>query len=1073
DIYRSRIIEGIIQTPVNAGDPLNTRGSESAPALSGDGFELIFSSDRDAEGRSGTLLYRTTLTPISRVQKALLFLDAIKWWLIGLAAGVGALLAMLIWWLKADNRQQVGLLVRCLMGSGALHALILILMSLWMITAAMVESGGDTMEISIDADSLASEKLAVDIRETVADIKLTPEMVKVDANREPTFLPTITPKDLSPQEIVSPDFQIEDTKIDVETREIPTEETQKHANPDVAMTERVKFEIDVELETKPEAADQAKKIQATEVRAEFEVVQAAPEMTDSTDQAVDKPSAPVNTTPTEPSEMAFKATEVTADPHNATEHKNIPKPDVTAIKPVKLDSPDTQLEQPTEGAKQVKTGVAKVETQVTLASGAPAMSSVVGKPLDNAAPASTTPTKPSEMAFKATEVTTDPHNATEHKNIPKPDVTAIGSVKLDSPDTQLEQPTEGAKQAKTGVAKVETQVTLAGGAPAMSSVVGKPLDNAAPASTTPTKPSGMALKATEVTANPEHKNIPKPDVTAIKPVKLDSPDTQLEQAPEGVKQAKTGVAKVETQVTLASGAPAMSSVVGKPLDNAAPASTTPTEPSEMALKATEVTANPEHKNIPKPDVTAIKPVKLDSPDTQLEQAPEGVKQVKTGVAKVETQVTLASGAPAMSNVVGKPLDGNPAPARSAHRKSTGAAEMEATPLYAAKSLDTVDSPQLIGPGDMISHKMPRLTIAADTDLAAPVDKKSNYELRNPINRKRVLKKLGGSDETERAIRLSLDWFTKIQEPDGSWDAAKYNGSKGHNNAATGLAMLCYFGWGARHTEKGPYQVPITKAVKWLAGQVGPDGDLTAGSSQGMYDQGIATMALAEAYGMTKDPALLDPLRRAVKFIIGAQNKNGGWRYKYGSKDSDTSVLGWQLMALTSARMSGLKVPEDSFVLARKYLDTVSSGKSGGRYSYRTTGRGATPTMTAEGMFCQQIMGMKPDNPQIADSVSLLRINLPQKSKPNYYYWYYGCLSMFQHQGPEWDIWNRQMKKTLLTMQDTKGDYRGTWAPKGMWGAGRGGRIMSTAMATLSLEVYYRYLPMYSRVKLKPTTPKKP
>ena len=800
DIYRSRIIGGIIQTPDNVGDPINTRHSEAAPVLTQGGFEMIFSSDRPVEGRTGTLLYRTDLTPISEVQKALSLLNRIKWWILGLLAGLLMLLALLLWWLKAENRAQVGLLVRCLMGSGALHALILILLSLWMITAALVEAGGDPMEISIDADSLASEKLSVTIREQVAEIKFTPELVRIDSNREPMLLPTITPIDVAPRAMVSSDFQVQDTPLQVETKETPTEETRTHANPDTARIERIEFETEVELETKPEPAEKIEKTKPAEVAAKFEVAEAAPAMTASTDKAVDKPSDPARTTPVEPTEVALEATEATVDPLKAAEQKDIPKPDVTAIGPVKFGSPDDKLEQRVEGAK-------------------------------------------------------------------------LG---------------------------------------------------------------------------------------------------------------------------------------------------------------------------------------------------------KSGTAKVKTTVKLSGGAPAMSNMVGKPLSGNPGPARAAPRNSTGTGDLNIRPLYAERGPDTVGAPRLVGPGDMVSRKAPRMTIAASTELAAPADKKSNYELRNPLNRNRVLKRLGGSDETEKAIRLSLDWFTRTQEPEGHWDASKHKGGKGHDNASTGFAMLCYFGWGARHTEKGPYQKPMTKAVQWLINRVGDDGDLTAGNSQGMYDQGIATMALAEAYGMTKDPALLDPLRRAVGFIIRAQNKEGGWRYKYKSKDSDTSVVGWQVMALTSARMSGLRLPEDPFILASKYLDSVSSGKSGGRYSYQGN-KNATPTMTAEAMFCQQIMGVRPTHPRMVESAELMKINLPQKGKPNYYYWYYGCLSMFQHQGPIWELWNKQMKKSFLEMQIRQGDDVGSWEPKGQWTSGKGGRVMSTAMATLSLEVYYRYLPMYSRPKVKDTTPntKKP
>jgi len=797
DIYRSLIIDGVIQTPENAGDPINTKYSETAPVLSRGGFEMIFSSNRPAEGREGSLLYRTDLTPVSEVQKALTFVESIMWWLIGLLAGLLTLLALLLWWLKAENRQQVGLLMRCLMGSAALHALILIMMSLWMITAAMIEAGGDPMEISVDADSLASEKLSVNIREQVAEIKFTPELVRVESNREPMLLPTINPIEVAPHKMVTSDFQLERTELQVETRETPTQETQTHANPDVTMVQRVEFETQIELETKPEPADKIEKTDLAEPSTEFRVAQAAPAMTASADTAVEKPSDPARTTPIEPSEVAFEATE----------------------------------------------------------------------------------------------------------------------------------------------AKVETTDT--------------------------------------------------------------------------VKQ----------------------------------------------------------KDMPKPDVTAIGPVRFGSPEHKLEQRAEGAKQAASGTAKVTNTMKLAGGTPAMSNMIGKPLGGAPAPARAAPKRSTGTGDMTITPLYAEKGLtDTVGAPRLIGPGDLLSRKTPRLEVGEITDLAAPADRKSNYELRNPLNRNRVLKRLGGSDETEKAIRLSLDWFTRTQEPEGFWDTKKHGGASGHENASTGFAMLCYFGWGARHTEKGPYQKPMKKAVQWLISRVGEDGDLTAGNGQGMYDQGIATMALAEAYGMTKDPALLDPLRRAVGFIIRAQNDKGGWRYKYNSRDSDTSVVGWQVMALTSARMSGLRVPEDPFIMAGKYLDSVSSGANGGRYSYQGN-KNPTETMTAEAMFCRQIMGVRPNAPMMGDSVSMIKINLPQARKVNYYYWYYACLAMFQHQGPAWELWNKQMKKTLLEMQIKKADHVGSWPPRGQWASNKGGRVMSTAMATLSLEVYYRYLPMFSRPKIKaPETP---
>ena len=76
-----------------------------------------------------------------------------------------------------------------------------------------------------------------------------------------------------------------------------------------------------------------------------------------------------------------------------------------------------------------------------------------------------------------------------------------------------------------------------------------------------------------------------------------------------------------------------------------------------------------------------------------------------------------------------------------------------------------------------------------------------------------------------------------------------------------------------------------------------------------------------------------------------------------------------------------------------------------------------------------------------------------------YYWYYGTLAMYISGGEAWEQWNQQMKHTLLTLQTTSGVNEGSWEPNGLW-AGYGGRAYSTAMAALTLEVYYRYLPVY-------------
>jgi len=114
------------------------------------------------------------------------------------------------------------------------------------------------------------------------------------------------------------------------------------------------------------------------------------------------------------------------------------------------------------------------------------------------------------------------------------------------------------------------------------------------------------------------------------------------------------------------------------------------------------------------------------------------------------------------------------------------------------------------------------------------------------------------------------------------------------------------------------------------------------------------------------------------------------------------------------------------------------------------------------------MGLRPDNPRMIEAAEYLKTALPDPRRPDYYYWYYGCLSLYQHQGPVWEMWNQEMKKTLLSMQVRNGDAAGSWPATGQW-TPRGGLVMSTAMATLSLEVYYRYLPMYRTLPAGPAT----
>ncbi|MCG3179023.1 MAG: hypothetical protein BIFFINMI_01353 [Phycisphaerae bacterium] len=351
--------------------------------------------------------------------------------------------------------------------------------------------------------------------------------------------------------------------------------------------------------------------------------------------------------------------------------------------------------------------------------------------------------------------------------------------------------------------------------------------------------------------------------------------------------------------------------------------------------------------------------------------------------------------------------------------------------------------------------------------------KEEYALRRTPNKEAVIEKLGGSKQTEDAVKEALEWLARHQDEDGKWNVDHFNkhdvgektdgaGSRtGEDAGVTGLALLSFLGAGHVHNAEGPHRDVVRKALDYLITGQDAKGDLRRGGQ--MYAQGIACMALCEAYGLSGDPGLEAPARRAAQFILDAQTPGAGWRYQ-PRVQSDTSVLGWQLMALRSAEIAGLKLDtRKAHEGSSRWLDQVAKGDRGGHYQYQP-GRGVTPTMTAEGLFCRMVIGEPLAQASRDESVALILANLPQR-KPgdreatNLYYWYYATLVMHSIGGQEWDRWNDAMRPVLISLQRQDGNAKGSFNPVTRWGS-FGGRVYSTAMAAMILEVYYRYLPFY-------------
>jgi hypothetical protein len=183
---------------------------------------------------------------------------------------------------------------------------------------------------------------------------------------------------------------------------------------------------------------------------------------------------------------------------------------------------------------------------------------------------------------------------------------------------------------------------------------------------------------------------------------------------------------------------------------------------------------------------------------------------------------------------------------------------------------------------------------------------------------------------------------------------------------------------------------------------------------------------------------------------------GGWRYA-PRQAGDTSVVGWQLMALKSGHMAYLKVDPNTIVGAVKFLDTVGI-ESGAKYGYVDPGAG--PATTAVGLLCRMYLGWKKDNPALQRGVQYLSDLKP--SKGNMYYNYYATQVLRQNEGEQWDKWNKEMRDWLVESQDKNGHQTGSWHMKGDHGSDAGGRVYCTSMATMILEVYYRHMPLYGK-----------
>jgi len=348
-----------------------------------------------------------------------------------------------------------------------------------------------------------------------------------------------------------------------------------------------------------------------------------------------------------------------------------------------------------------------------------------------------------------------------------------------------------------------------------------------------------------------------------------------------------------------------------------------------------------------------------------------------------------------------------------------------------------------------------------------------------------------------AVDLALAWLARYQTPEeGCWDADAFYknqpdsppeglGYPLYDPGVTGLALLAYLGAGHTH-QSGKYKETVSAAIKYLKRIQDPEGCFGTQTGHFMYSHAIATLAMCEAYGMTSSPLLRQPAEKGIAFLLEAQNPSPegrgklAWRYTVKPGDNDTSVTTWAIMALKSARSAGLNVDvKEAFDGARRWIDQMTDPATG-RVGYIQRGvspvrapgreekwpRGRSEAITAAGILCRIFLGENPDTSEpIQASARLLLEKLPvwdvKSGSVDPYYWYYGTLALFQVGGEAWKQWHAAMQKAVLDSQQREGPHRGSWDAAGPWGPD-GGRVYTTAVLTMSLEVCFRYARVHGR-----------
>ncbi len=365
-----------------------------------------------------------------------------------------------------------------------------------------------------------------------------------------------------------------------------------------------------------------------------------------------------------------------------------------------------------------------------------------------------------------------------------------------------------------------------------------------------------------------------------------------------------------------------------------------------------------------------------------------------------------------------------------------------------------------------------------------------------------------TEETEYSVQLGLEFLARHQHPDGRFDPQRFykmckdrpeckrEGARLEFDpvGTTALGALAFMGAGYSPTE-GKYKDVLARALEYLLARQQANGNFLSNDLVGGYHRPVGTQAFAEAYVLGGREEFGWACQRGIDFLTTIQNKLGGWRYRVKIETTDTSCMSWNLFAAKAAQKAGLEVKEIVFAGCYNIMDMYSEdvGMKGPReffididpeYGYEV-GRNTTyefetgyqnPKWDTKyatvplGIMCRIFMGWRRSHPFCIGSANKILADMmepiPKKenwdlyrSKREYptYAWYYGTLAMHQMGGRYFRDWNERIRKVIPGTQQKTGCMRGSWP---IWNHDSiNGRVVTTCLGVLTLETYYRYLPV--------------